>query len=526
MKKKWLLFLPFFSGIIFIIYSWYISYPLIFSSANDLIFDRISIWYWISIPLLLSSMFMMSIIFENKYWKFAMVVGCLLVLYSLFFFYYRVPGSDSHYFRGLTEYFIKVDSLDLAQISHRYYQWPLFFILAEITTSISGFELANYEFILYTIIAFLFSSGLYVYSTTAKIYDRGSSIAAIVFFIAIYSFMNYQIVPFSLAFGIFFLLLMLETQKKSTNNVLIMLILFLGLLITHVFVPLFFVLYLLIRGIISRDKEYFRYFLLTTIIYFLIQITLGQKSFVGNIINILNFDSDYSIIVSSTLAPVSSSFDILAQMFSRIVIISFVTLCFIGFILLALRKRLRDVDKAIFLTGVIYLSLGAVLYTLGTRALPLAFVPVSLGILHLLKTRIRKYLICFILVLLILVVFIPIHSSFDDYPIEFQTKDELATVNHILEKYNWTSDSIIIADNGLKWYLYSQIPGFSEIDSVLSPRFELSNITNYDCIIYSIGLEKILQRNNISTNLISQQISIMHNRIYDSGLSYITKKSN
>ena len=524
MEKNRLLFLPFLLGLILMAYSWYTSFPLSVSSANDSIFHYVPIWYWISLPLLLTSMCMMGISFKNKYWMFGMVVGCVITLYSLFYFYYTMPGSDSHYFRGLTEYFIREQSLDLSQISHRYYQWPGFFILANITTSVSGLALANYEFLLFTIIGFLIISALYVYVSTSAVYNRGSIIAVIIFFVVVFNFLNYQAVPFSLAFGGFFLLLMLETQKKSTGTLAIMIILYSGLIITHAFVPLFFVLYLLIRTIVSRSKEHFRFFLLALTLYFLLQITLGQMSFAANIINSLSAGSEYSSIVASTLAPVLSSFDIIAQAFSRIVTIAFAMICFAGFILLVIKRRLREIDKVVFLTGVVYLGLGVLLSTLGSRAIPLVFIPISLGILYLYKSKIRRYLLCLVLVLLILAVFVPIHDSFDNYPIEFQTKEELTTTNYILAKYNWTSYSVVISDSGMKWYLDGLITGHSEIDTGLSPRFGLSNITNYDCIVYSIGLELILQRSNISLELTSQRIIAMHNKIYDSGSSFITTK--
>ena len=508
------------------VYSWYTIYPLSVNSVDDVIFNNIPIWYWISLPLLLIPMCIMSIRFKNKYLKFAMVLGCLLALYSLSYFYYTLPGSDSQYFRGLEEYFIREQSLDLSQISHRYYQWPSFFILAKIVTSVTGIDLINYEFLLFAIIGFLLSSSLFVIASTSKIHTKGSSLAPIVFFVAVFYFLNYQVAPFSLAFGIFFILLMLETQKKNTNTVVLMILLFSSLIITHVFVPLFFVLYLLIRTIISREKEYFRYFMLSLILYFLLQITLAQNSFVGNIINIMNFGSDYSTIVSSTFAPVLSSFDVIAQTFSRGVTVAFVMICFVGFILMILKRRLREMDKAIFLTGFVYSGLGALLYTLGSRAIPLVFIPISLGLLYFYESKIRRYLIFSVLFLLLLVVFIPIHTSFDDTPLTFQTNEELTISNYLLENYNWPLYSTIISDNGIKWYLYSQIQGKSEIDSVFSARFGLLNITNYDCIVYSIGLEKTLKRGNFSLEFISQQINSLHNRMYDSGFSYITTKAH
>lgn len=127
MEKNKLLILPFLAGLILIVYSWYSSFPLSVNSVDDSIFNHVSIFYWLSFPLLLTSMCMMAISFKNKYLKWIMTVGCVMTLYSLSYFYYMLSSSDAHYFRGVTEYFITTHSLDASQITHSYYHVALFF---------------------------------------------------------------------------------------------------------------------------------------------------------------------------------------------------------------------------------------------------------------------------------------------------------------------------------------------------------------------------------------------------------------
>jgi len=177
------------------------------------------------------------------------------------------------------------------------------------------------------------------------------------------------------------------------------------------------------------------------------------------------------------------------------------------------------------LSVAIYSVLGVALDVLGSRAVPLVFVPMVLGVAYLFESKFRKYVKFLVVVLLILVVFVPIHSSFGSYPITFQTKEDLATANFMIEKYDWNSESIVIADSGTAWYISPQIQGNTQIDTDLAPRFGLSDITMYDSIVYSIGLAQSLSRSNISVEETSQQILSRFDIVYNSGFSYIAEKS-
>jgi hypothetical protein len=499
------------------------SYPLSINSGKDVAFNHVSIFYWISLPLLLTSMLLMAISFKNSYWKWIMTVCFVITLFSLFYFYRTLPTSDADYFRGLTENFIRTKNLDPSPPIHSYYQWPSFFILASIVTQVSGLEIISYEFMLFTIIGFLLATTLYVYAS--KAYVHSGFLAVMVFFIVLFYFLNYQAVPFSLTLGLLFLLFMLETRKKSSSVILTMLVLFISISIMHAFVPLFFVLYLLMRSIVGRSKQYLNLYILTLIIYFSVQFTLAQYSFPNIIISIMTFPMEYSSIISSSLTTVSITTDVIAQAFSRIVTIAFAMICFIGFFFLVIKRKMREVDKALFLTGVIYSGFGVVLYTLGQRALPIAFIPISLGVLYLYESKLRPYLNCFILILVFLVVFIPIHTSFGGSSITFQTEEAQTTANFMIEKYPWNLTSIVISDVGAEWYIAPQVQGYTEIDSPFSGRFLTSNITAYDCIVYSVGLERTLQGNNVSVEETSKQILDRFSVIYSSGLSYVAEKS-
>jgi hypothetical protein len=293
---------------------------------------------------------------------------------------------------------------------------------------------------------------------------------------------------------------------------------------SHAFVPLFFVLYLLFRAVLNKSRQYGRLFFMTLTIYFLVQVTGAQLSFGTNILTVIRHPSEYAGIVSATLTPVSLPIDAIAQAFSRITTIIIVLMCFAGFVLLLIKRKLRDSDKAIFLMGAVYSAMGLMLYTLGSRAIPLVLIPVALGVSYLFESRFRRYLIFLFLIVVVLVAFIPLHTSFSYFPIMFQTEEEYGTAHFMIEKYDWNTHSMILSHVSVKWYILPQIEGDSNLDTDVSPGFNSSNLGTYDCILYSPGLAKGLQMHNVSLEETSQQLKIF-SIIYHSGFSYIAKKA-
>ena len=387
MQRNSLLFIPLIAGLLLIVCSWYLSFPLAHHYSNDSIFSHISILYWIGFALSLTSMYMIAISFNGKYLKWIITAAFVITLFSLFYFYNFLSTSDSSYFRGLTENFITKH--DLNAEFNEYYQWPAFFILADVATTVSGLQLFSYEFLLITIIGFLLSTTLYIYFSHHG--DGNEFLAVVAFFILSFTSLNYQAVPFTVAFCLLFLLFNLEMQKRSASVLVAMFILYIGITLLHFFVPLFFLVYLLIKMLISKSKKTLVLFITLLQIYILLQIAFGQFVFVIHIVQAFALESDYSKIVASTLAPVTGQIDVIAQLFSRILTVSIGLLCLIGFVFALAKKKLRQIDKEIFLMGLVYSGIGVILYTLGTRAIPLVLVPISIGILYVCKSRFKKF---------------------------------------------------------------------------------------------------------------------------------------
>ena len=518
-KNKFLL-LPLTVGIMLVVYSWFLSYPLSIDYLGDFVFNHISVLYWFGLVLTLASMYMIAVTSRRSSLKWTMTIGIVMTMYSLSYFYYMLPGSDSQSTRGLTEFFIRTRNLDPSQPGHSYFQWPSFFISANTITSVSGLGLATIEFLFYAIIGFLLVTTLYVYAS--KVSKNGGFLAVIVFFVVMFNFLNYQFVPFSFAFGLLLLLFMLESRRRSSGMTIAMLVLFVGITLMHVFVPIFFILYLLIQSILTRDKQHGRLFLLTLIIYLLVEFALASTGFASSILSVMTSRTEYSQI-AIIKTPVPVPIDAIAQMLAGIVEIAFGIACLAGFILLLVKRKIRSLDKAIFLTGLIYSGVGVMLFTLGSRAIPIAFIPISLGVLYLFESRFRLYVASFFLVLLVLFVFIPLHASFIDSQITFQTKEAYQTENFMIDHYNWTNPSLILAHVRVMTYLQAKQPSTAYFeDDVYSPLFP--RIKQYDAIVYTVGLGINLLRFNYTTERILGEAEL--NMVHNDGFSYIAIKSS
>jgi hypothetical protein len=525
MEKCKLLTIPLLVGLILMLYSWYSSFPLSVNSIGDSPFYHTSILYWFSIPLLLTSMFLIAMTSKNQYLKWAMSVAFVIVLYSIYYLFNTMETSDAAWFRGLTQNFITTNNLDSSQFSHAYYQYPSFFLLASITTLVSGIKLTIYEFLLFTIIGFLLSTALFVYAS--KLFQRNGFLAVASFFIVMFFFFNYQAVPFSLAFAILLIIFMLETQKRRASITVTEIILYAVMVITHSFVPLFFVIYLLVRSIVNRSRQYFENFIITLVIFLVAQITFAIFSFQNYIKGVFFAGAnEYSGVIGNTFSTAFVSIDdAIPQIFSRTVTIGFGVLCVAGFFFLIFKKKLRRIDISILLTGIIYSGVGIGLSVLGSRAIALVFIPISLGIACFFETKFRKYLKYAVIVLLILVVFVPIHMSLSSNLITFQTKEDLSASNFMIEKYDWNTKSTVIITSPSVFYINPQVQGKAEIDADLGPRFGLSHVIMYDSILYSVDFARRLSMSNISIDLTSEKIIESFDILYNSGDFFIAQKS-
>lgn len=533
MRKSYLLLIPLFIGLALFVVSWWRTYPLYVTNVNGFIFDKVSVLYWIALPIILVSFFALANNFKNDAVKCLATICIVLFIYSFSYFYTFLPTSDSHAFRGLTEYFIKTGDLKSTFPGHLYLNYPSFFVLAKIAVSTSAVGQSSFEFGLYTLIGFLMATALYKYFSSR--YRNGGFVAVVAFFVPMYYFLDYQDAPFTLAFALLLLALMVESRFSDTKERLILeVFLFTGMVFTHPFVPLFFILYELITYVLNPKGHHLKLFLLMSVIYFGLQVSGAYQTFSQSIMTLFHASSEYSGITQVTLTNAYVPVDRIAQDISRYVVIATVLVAVMSFIYLVIRKKRRilhrSVDIAILLTGVSYSILGAFASLLGSRAIPLAFIPICLGVAYVYESRFRNYVVAFFIISLLLFASLLIHNSFYTSQTLYQTQDAYNAENFLINEYNWTHPSLILAHTRVVTYFEAKQPSNeTTFESDFSPDFRKlkDNYTilsmHYDTIMYTIGLGQSLLNYNLTLEGALQSYPI--NLVYDNGFSCITIKS-
>jgi len=523
MQKLKLTLIPMCIGIILLLFSWYVSYPVSIDSPYDFIYNHISPLYWLGSSILFASFFVIAINTKNNILRWIIAVSTVVLMYSLSYFYYMIPGPDSHLFRSLTEYFVLTGDLS-SKPYHSYYQWPLFFMLNKVVTSITGLDLRYFEFMLYGIIGFVLATSLYLYASKAC---ANGYVAVVAFFVIIKYYYNYQWAPFSVSSSLLLLLFTLDSYSfRKREATLATLIIFFSMTLTHAFVPVFFIVYSFVIYIMNKNQKYLKVFLLTLIIYLTMLIyytVLFFPDLVQQLTSIytLEYTKIVKAAVASSVAP-RPYIDIIAQMFSRAVIITATIVTGLGFIILLIKRKLREIDYAILLTGVLYVGIGFLLPVLGTRAFFIITIPASLGAPYLIESRFRKNFKFLFLIIIILFTFVSLHGTFYDIQIQFQTKEQYKCANFLIDNYNWKKTSLLLSDFRLMHYLRGRSLGKSVIFEDDSPDF-LRDIKDYNCVVYTVGIAKSFLRLNHSVEKSLSEFEIHHfNLIYNSGnFSYI-----
>ena len=505
--------------------AWYLSYPLSIVSPDDWIFNHISFYYWIGLPLTLVSLFAIGLRTRSKTLQCVVALGIFFAIYSLSYYYSMLPGSDSQLFRGLNENYSESNSLVPDNKWHFYYEWPGFFVLTRMITIVTGLELVQLEFILYTLIGSLIVLGLQIY--VSKISGYLSFLPVVAFSLAMFSFFNYQAVPFSLATAL--LILMFAIEKKFQSNAssrsktILLTLLFAAISLTHLFVSLFFILYLATQYLLHRRRNlvrmhYLRLLFITTVTYLSVQLFQAPVSLNTNFRAVIDnvLSSELSSVMQATFSSNLVPIDTLAQTFSRISFFLVVSVCGFGFLILIYKKRLENVDKAFFLSGLFYFLIGNFLPILGSRAIAFIFIPISLGVYSFIKGRRVTILKTAFLVCLILFTFTSIHRTFFDQ-VHFQTKEVYIAENFMLRNYSWnnTTPPRVVIDFRQQNYLVGFEPEGAYFSGPNSANF--SAINEYDCIFYTVGLGKSLAARSITIETLVENSSF--NLIYSNGFT-------
>jgi hypothetical protein len=522
------LLIPIILSAVLLLFSWSKSYPLSLDSGTDFLFNHVYPLYWASLAVFLGSVGIAAIVVKNTKVVLILCIAILLAMYSLYYFYPSLPGSDTSTFRGLTEYAATTGDLNPLGPQHNYYQWPGFFVFSQIVTSVTGLQTIPFEFIFFMILGVLYVTALYNYFAS---FSKNLAWAAIfTYFLMIYWFFNYQYAPFSLAMGLLFVLFMIETRPiKAVGRTILTLLICVGITVIHPFAIVFFISYALIRYLLGRTKYYLKLFAINLVIW--LSVTLFSTG--------IFFDQILQAIVSITTQEYASSIQatlsnpfiklpdlyFTAQTFSRSLVLVTGLVAAVGFVFILLKKRFREIDFALLISAGFYSLAGAVVYVLGQRAWFILFMPLSLGAVYFLEHKLGKYLKPLFVILLILFTFVPLSYTYNTTQVFFQTKNENFLSDFAITNYSWEGSGSVLAHFRLITYLESKTGGTVQFGSEYQftntyYRVFPQNIPTFNCIIYTAGLAQSTSARNYSMEGLWQ--GQKYNRVYDSGpLSYI-----
>lgn len=472
----------FFIGIILILISWYFSYPIYIPEFDEIIFTQFYPSIWPGMILSLLGLFLIGYYAKRKCIKIICIsiFPIIINVYSFFFSY--IPTSDSGSIKAMFEIF---HYSGFNTTIEPYFHFPIFFTLNEMTSQILGFDTNSLALIFFTLFGILIAIYIYlfIFKITNKDIYQIAFLTIPIYFVAVYNYLNYQWVPQTLALIFFLILLLLFNHKKSKYKFLCIII-FTVLVFTHLFIPAIFLMFM---GIYAFKKREFRnIFLLMSCIYItvLIYYTTFFLSEITDVFrkSIYGFGQEYILSFSKSLMEPKGLISQIISTINRIRVPLIWIILSIGFFILFIKRKIRYTEIALALTGIIYLGIGIFYSILGTRALQILCIPLLIGLAFFIF-KWRKATLLFVSILLILSIFGPMRSAYDNY--QFQLNEEDYASNFLA--FNVPTDTVNkIAINGINYGYLTRKSVYINFDKnnynrlwVLAPRnLEFYNIFN------------------------------------------------
>jgi len=522
----------FFIGLILMIISWNYSYPITMPEVNEITFSQFHPFIWPGIILSLLGLFLTGYYSERKSIKAICASLFPIVLYVYVFFFSYIATSDSGGVKAMFEVF---HHTGINPSVESYFYYPVYFTLNEMTSQILGIGANGLAVIFFTVFGVLISLYLYlfIFKTTKNDLHQIAFLAVPVYFIAIFTYLNYQWAPQTLAL-IFFLLLLLLFDKKKIEYKILSIVIFTVLVFTHIFIPAIYLLFLGMYAI--KHKEFRNSFLLIGCIY--TSLLVYYTTFYLPIIldafrqTIYGFGEEYAISISRSFMEPKGLASQIISVINRIRIPIIWILLSLGSLMLFLKKKLNFSTIALGISGGFYFIIGLFYSVLGTRALQVLFIPLVVGIGFFI-TKWKKPTLILVVILLVLSIFGPIRSAYDEH--QFQLDEEEQACNFLVDVLP-VEKSTRLAIGGVNSGYFSKklaymnmdknntngiwmiVPYNPEFENVFKETMEKNEYTLYnpqlgkELISYGWGDKEI--------NIINQKIR-HNNKIYECGKTLI-----
>jgi len=518
------------SGAMLAFIAWITSYPVEIPPIGEYVFDRINPLLWPSLSLAFTGLYLVSKIFKKprSVYSFAFV----LLLHIHYTFFPLLPGSDSHYFRGLTNLFSKVA---LNPNLHKYFQWPSFFITSNFLMLTLDLDVGVVSKLIFIVIGFVATLVLFLFYSSQK--GELGFLGVALYFMSLFYFINYQYAPQSLALALF-LLLISQVIKGATQSIVTLLLIFIGLILTHSFYPIYFLLFLSVLMILRNGsgnfkRSYLKLLLPLCVVAYACYVIYVAAFYFNDLIKALSSiviafqeEHEYAYIVRRTIQskPVSE-LDAIAQAFSRGITLSLWAITSLGFMYMLLRKKVNSYNLALFMSGVIHFLISAFFNVLGGRALQVLFIPLVFGI-KLFLEKYEKVVKTYLLLVFLLFPLVIIHSTYDFRLV--QTVSGKRASDILLEHIRGPIRILAAPTDG--YYIYGSVP--MGLVDVMNPRFiELNQLLakRHVFIIYNPPLERellyALDLNHSQIYFLQKHFLLNYNKCWDDGYTQLLSSS-
>jgi hypothetical protein len=434
-------------GVILITISWHYTYPIHISKINETYFSQFYPSLWPGIIFSLIGIFLVGYYSKNR---FIQVVSCCLspiLLYITPFFYSYISSSDSGNVRSMFLVFQKLSMNPHIESYFNfpgyvsYFEFPTYFVSNEIlnqTVGVNEKGVALISLILYGILLALF-----LYLIFAKLIDQKysqlSCLLVIIYLVGMFSFLNYQWVPQTLALVYFFLLIYIAMYLYSDSLAVewkfLTMLIFLCFIFTHPIIPAVFLLFF---GVLTIKNRYLgQVFLLMVSLYISVTIIFTVTHYEIYIEtlkqSIQGFGGEYTTAVSKSFKEPEDAVSQLISNINRIRIPLVWGIAAGGTLLLFLKRKIGFLLIALGLAGGVYLAAGIFYSILGLRTFQVLFIPMTVGFTFFI-IKWKKLTLFAIFVILILAVFGPMRMAYNET--QFQTDGEANACNFLANNIN------------------------------------------------------------------------------------------
>jgi len=524
----------FFIGLILMLISWHFTYPIHMPESDEIIFTQFYPSIWPGTILSLLGLFLTGYYSERRSIKIICASIFPIVLYAFVFYFSYIPTSDSGGVKAMFEVF---HHTGINPAVESYFHYPIFFTLNEMTSQMLGLNANNLAIIFFTLFGVLIALYLYlfIFKTIENDIHQIAFLAAPVYFIAIFTYLNYQWAPQTLALLFFLLLLLLFDQKKPEYKFL-SIIIFTILVFTHLFIP---AIYLLFIGIYAIKKKEFRNSFLLMVCIYITVLIYYTTFFLPGIIDafrqsIYGFGKEYAIDISRSFMEPKGLTSQIISIVNRIRIpLTWIVLS-TGFFIWFIKRKISLPAVALGITGGIYFGIGMFYSILGTRALQILFIPLVIGIGFFIS-KWKKPTLLFVTILIILSIFGPMRNAYDGY--QFQLNEEEDACNFLANTMP-TEQSTRLAIGGINSGYFSKkfnyvntdeddhidlwvvVPENSEFYNVFDAHLEENEYILYNS---NLGKEAISHgMNEKNANILEEEL-LFNNKIYECGKTFIVR---